>query len=119
MLANSTSKSEPSETSLKQFMNLETTIQPRLWDVIRASIESRNFSAAVLDAIHFLSDVIRERSGLEGDGVALIGAAFGGNSPKLKVNRLQTESEQNVQRGVESLLRGVFQAIRNPRSLSE
>lgn len=93
-------------------MNLETTIQPRLWDVIRASIESRNFSAAVLDAIHFLSDVIRERSGLEGDGVALIGAAFGGNSPKLKVNRLQTESEQNVQRGVESLLRGIFQAVR-------
>lgn len=97
-------------------MNLETTIQPRLWEVIRGSIEPRNFSAAVLDAIHFLSDVIRERSGLDGDGVALIGAAFGGSSPKLKVNRLQTESEQNVQRGVESLLRGVFQAIRNPRS---
>lgn len=97
-------------------MNLETSLQPRLWEVIRNNVESRNFSGAVLDAIHFLSDVIRERSGLEGDGVALIGAAFGGASPKLKVNRLQTESEQNVQRGVESLLRGVFQAIRNPRS---
>ncbi|MDX6385006.1 MAG: hypothetical protein QOK48_2579, partial [Blastocatellia bacterium] len=97
-------------------MNLETTLQPRLWEVVRGSIESRNFSTAILDAIHFLSEVIRERSGLEGDGVALIGAAFGGNSPKLKVNRLQTESDQNVQRGTESLLRGVFQAIRNPRS---
>ncbi len=97
-------------------MNLETKLEPRLWDAVRTSIEGRRFSNAVLDAIHFLSDVIRERAGLEGDGVALIGAAFGGASPKLKVNRLQTESEQNVQKGIESLLRGVYQAIRNPRS---
>jgi uncharacterized protein (TIGR02391 family) len=97
-------------------MNLETRLEPPLWEAVRASIEARNFSAAVLDSIHYLSDVIRERSGLEGDGVALVGAAFGGNAPKLKVNRLQTESEQNVQRGVEALLRGVYQAIRNPRS---
>jgi uncharacterized protein (TIGR02391 family) len=97
-------------------MNLETKLEPRLWDAVRTSIEGRRFSNAVLDAVHFLSDVIRERSGLEGDGVGLIGAAFGGASPKLKVNRLQTESEQNVQKGIESLLRGVYQAIRNPRS---
>jgi uncharacterized protein (TIGR02391 family) len=97
-------------------MNLETKLEPRLWDAVRTSLEGRHFSNAVLDAVHFLSDVIRERSGLEGDGVALIGAAFGGASPKLKVNRLQTESEQNVQRGIESILRGVYLAIRNPRS---
>ena len=97
-------------------MNIETRVEPRLWTVVRSSVESRQFTNAVLDAVHFLSDVIRERSGLEGDGVALIGQAFGGNNPKLKVNRLQTESEQNVQRGVESLLRGIYQAIRNPRS---
>ena len=62
------------------------------------------------------SGILGGRSGLDSDGVALVGAAFGGSSPKLKVNRLQTESEQNVQRGVESLLRGIYQALRNPRS---
>jgi uncharacterized protein (TIGR02391 family) len=97
-------------------MNLETSLEPRLWEAVRASLEARKFTGAILDAIHLLTDVIRERSGLEGDGVALIGSAFGGSSPKLKVNRLQTESEQNVQRGVEALLRGLYQAIRNPRS---
>jgi len=97
-------------------MNLETRLEPRLWEAVRASVEARKFTGAILDAIHLLSDVIRERSGLEGDGVPLVGAAFGGASPKLKVNRLQTESGQNVQRGVEALLRGVYQAIRNPRS---
>lgn len=97
-------------------MNLETRLDSRLWEVVRSSLEARNYTAAILDAIHLLTDIIRERSGLEEDGVALIGSAFGGASPKLKVNRLQTESEQNVQRGTEALLRGVYQAIRNPRS---
>jgi uncharacterized protein (TIGR02391 family) len=97
-------------------MNLETKLESRLWEAVRVSAEARQFTNAVLDGIHFLSDVIRERSGLEGDGASLVGQAFGGASPKLKVNRLQTESEQNVQRGVEALLRGVYQAIRNPRS---
>lgn len=97
-------------------MNLETRLDVRLWDAISESMEARKFSTAVLDSIHMLSDVIRERSGLEGDGVALAGAAFGGTKPKLKVNRLQTESEQNVQRGIEAILRGIYQAIRNPRS---
>jgi uncharacterized protein (TIGR02391 family) len=97
-------------------MNLETRLEPRLWEAIRTSAEGRNFKAAVLDGIHLLSDVIRERSGADGDGVALVGAAFGGNNPKLKVNRLQTESEQNVQKGIEAMLRGLYQAIRNPLS---
>jgi uncharacterized protein (TIGR02391 family) len=97
-------------------MNLETAVEPRLWEAVRASIEARQYTPAILDSIHLLTDVIRERSCLEGDGVALIGAAFGGNSPKLKVNRLQTESEQNIQRGMEAMLRGLYQAIRNPRS---
>jgi uncharacterized protein (TIGR02391 family) len=97
-------------------MNLETRLESRLWDAVQASVEARNYKSAILDAIHFLTDTIRERSGLEGDGVALVGAAFGGASPKLKVNRLQTESELNVQKGVESLLRGLYQAVRNPRA---
>lgn len=97
-------------------MNLETRLESQLWESIRTSYEARNYTAAILDAIHFLSDLIRECAGLEGDGVALVGEAFGGKTPRLKVNRLQTESEQNVQKGIEALLRGIYQAIRNPRS---
>jgi uncharacterized protein (TIGR02391 family) len=65
--------------------------------------------------MRFLSDLLRERTDLESDGAALVGEAFGGNSPKLKVNSLRTESERNVQKGLEQLLRGMYQAVRNPR----
>lgn len=97
-------------------MNLETEIDPELWKTIQTQYEKQNFTDAIKDAIYYLSNLIRERTGLENDGVSLIGQAFGGNSPKLKVNQMQTESEINIQKGVEQILRGIYQAIRNPRS---
>lgn len=97
-------------------MNLQTKLDERLWDAIRSTYESQNYSAAILDAIHFLSELIRERSGLDGDGANLVGRAFGGKTPVLKINSLNTESERNVQAGIEQLLRGIYQAVRNPRS---
>jgi uncharacterized protein (TIGR02391 family) len=97
-------------------VNLETKIDESLWNAIQASYSAKNYTSAILDAIFYLSNVIRERTGLESDGVALAGSAFGGKNPKLKVNKLQTESDWNVQKGVEQLLRGLYQGIRNPRS---
>lgn len=87
-------------------MNLETKLDPRLWDAIRASYENRNFTGAILDAMYFLSDLVRERTGLESDGVALVGQAFGGNAPKLKVSPLQTESDWNLQKELNNSLGG-------------
>ena len=97
-------------------LNIETKIDEFLWNSIQSSYSSRNYTASIIDAIFFLSNAIRERSGLESDGVALIGAAFGGKNPKLKVNKLQTESDWNIQKGIGQLLRGIYQGIRNPRS---
>ncbi len=97
-------------------MNLETRIDTRLWDAVRISYENRNFTGLIQDSMYFLTDLIREKTGLEGDGASLVGQAFGGRSPLLKVNKLQTESEKNEQKGVEQIIRGLYQAIRNPRS---
>jgi uncharacterized protein (TIGR02391 family) len=97
-------------------MNLEVLLTENLWKSIQSSYERRDYTASILDAIHFLTSLIREKTGLDGDGVSLVGRAFGGKSPKLKVNNLQTESEKNIQAGVEQLLRGLYSAIRNPRS---
>ena len=97
-------------------MNLQATISTELWNSISSVYEGGNFSHAVLEAIHHVTNVIRDRSGIDGDGAALVGQSLGGETPKLRVNALQTESERSVQKGIEQLLRGVYLSIRNPRS---
>ena len=97
-------------------MGLQGQIDARLWSSVQKSFEEGDFTGSVQDGFYFLSDLIRNKSGCESDGVALIGAAFGGANPVVKINALQTESEQSEQRGLEQLLRGLYIAIRNPRS---
>lgn len=96
--------------------NLETIIAEGLWGAIESHYKANDYTNAIRDGVFYLSDVIRKRTGFASDGVTLVGQAFGGKRPKLKVNKLQTESDWNVQKGIESILRGIYQAIRNPRS---
>jgi uncharacterized protein (TIGR02391 family) len=97
-------------------MSLATSIDSRLWASVQNAYEAGNYTGAILDSIHYLSELIRNKSGLDSDGHPLVGGAFGGQNPIIKVNALHTESEKDEQRGVEFLLRGVYTAIRNPRS---
>ncbi len=97
-------------------MNLQTTIPDILWLAIADAYQAENYSHAILNAIHCVSSILRERAGIDGDGAALAGMALGGESPKLKLNALQTESDKNVQKGIEHILRGIYIGIRNPRS---
>lgn len=97
-------------------MSLQSKIDPRLWKAIEKSFEDSDYSGAILDSFYFLSDLIRAKSGFESDGAALIGAAFGGQNPLVKINSCKTESEISEQKGIEQLLRGLYLAIRNPRS---
>lgn len=97
-------------------LNLETYLDQRLWNAIDNCYANRNYTGSIIDAIHFLGNLIREKTGLKSDGVILIGEAFGGKSPKLKINKLETDSDINEQKGVEQILRGIYQGIRNPRS---
>ncbi|MEO5924790.1 MAG: TIGR02391 family protein [Bryobacteraceae bacterium] len=97
-------------------MNLQSRLDSRLWNTISASYENRDYRNAILDSMHFLSQVIRDKTGLDSDGTGLVGEAFGTGTPLLKVTPMQTESDKNIQRGVEAILRGLYHAVRNPRS---
>lgn len=99
--------------------DLKGLIEERLWNFIKRNYSSENYTNAVLDSVQFIGDVIREKSGLDSDGNNLVGAAFGGKSPKIKLNKLKTETEKNIQKGIESILRGIYSAYRNPRSHSK
>ncbi len=97
-------------------MSLQGNVNVRLWETVQSAYEAGNYTDAILDSIRYLSELIRNKSGLESDGNALVGSAFGGLAPIVKVNTLQTESEKDEQRGIEQLIRGIYTGIRNPRT---
>lgn len=97
-------------------MEIKNEISSELWDNIKKNYETDNYSGAILDAVFSLTDTIRNKTGLEGDGANLVGQAFGGDNPRIKLNKLQTDSEKDVQRGTQEILKGIYTAIRNPRS---
>jgi uncharacterized protein (TIGR02391 family) len=97
-------------------MNLQSEIKPELWEAIFQQYNAENYSNAIISAFHYLRDLIRDSANVDGDGAALIGQAFGGNPPRLRINKFETESQKDEQKGFESILRGLYQGIRNPRT---
>jgi uncharacterized protein (TIGR02391 family) len=97
-------------------MNLQTLVKPELWQAVARTYEAGNYTHAIIEATHFLTNVIREKANVGGDGASLVGQALGGNSPKLKINKLQTESERDEQKGIQQIISGMYQGIRNKRS---
>jgi uncharacterized protein (TIGR02391 family) len=99
-----------------KIMNLQSLIRPELWTAISDTYEAGNYTHAIRDAFQYMTEIIREKSGLDGDGEQLVGKAFGGESPKLRINKLQTVTERDIQQGLLHILIGMYKGIRNPRS---
>ena len=69
---------------------------------------------AVFEACKGLAQRIREMSGANGDGAALIDQVFSIEQPLLAFNSLRTETEKSEHKGFAALLKGCFAAGRNP-----
>lgn len=97
-------------------MELQKEIAPELHGAIKVHYDAGLYSNAIIDAMKVLTELIRTKSKLDGDGANLIGQAFGGNAPPIKISPMQKISEIDEQRGFEQLLRGLYIGIRNPRT---
>ena len=88
-----------------------------LWEAIKTNYDNKNYSGAIKDSIIYLTNVIRDKTGLERwMALFLLDKLLGGKDPRIRLNKLQTDSEKDVQKGIQELLRGVYSAIRNPRN---
>ena len=96
-------------------MNPQEFIDEKLWQEIKRNYLNEQYSNAVLDGVQYIGDLIRGMSGEDGDGYNLIGRVFNTKNPKIKVNRLRTQTERDIQNGVMLLLQGFYRAIRNER----
>ena len=97
-------------------MDLSDVVSEDIYSVIKNKYDNQLYSDAILDSFKYLTNIIREESKVGGDGAGLIGQAFGGQSPKIKINKMETTSERDEQKGYEQILRGIYCGIRNPRA---
>jgi len=89
-------------------------VHPIIWQFCKAELLQENYFHAVFEATKSLAQKIRELSGLQSDGLALIDQAFSQNNPRIAFSRLETETERSEHRGFAMLLKGCFAAVRNP-----
>jgi uncharacterized protein (TIGR02391 family) len=71
---------------------------------------------AVFEAAKGLAERVRDMTGLDEDGATLVKDVFEGVNPMIVFNSLRTNTERNEQRGLASLMKGVFSAFRNPEA---
>lgn len=80
----------------------------------RKELMQENYFHAVFEASKGLAQRIRELSGVQADGAALIDKVFSVEKPILAINSLQTETEKSEHKGFAALLKGCFATVRNP-----
>lgn len=80
----------------------------------RGELLQDNYFHAVFEATKGLAQRIRDMSGIQADGAALVDRVFSIERPVLAINSLQTETEKSKHKGFASLLKGCFAAARNP-----
>lgn len=90
------------------------SIHPEVLKYCRAELLQDNYFHAVFEAAKGLAQRIRDLSGTQLDGAALVDAVFPIERPKLAFSSLQTETEKSEHKGFAMLLKGCFGAIRNP-----
>ena len=89
-------------------------IHPEVVKYCKPELLQDNYFHAVLEASKGLAQRIRELSGIDGDGAALVDKVFSVERPDLALNTLRTETERSEHKGFASLLKGCFAAARNP-----
>jgi uncharacterized protein (TIGR02391 family) len=80
----------------------------------RTELLQNNYFHAVFEASKGLAQRIRDLSGIEGDGAALVDKVFSIENPILALNFLKSDTEKSEHKGFAQLLKGCLAAVRNP-----
>jgi uncharacterized protein (TIGR02391 family) len=92
---------------------IDRQVHPDVLKFCRAELLQDNYFHAVFEATKSVADKIRQKSGLTEDGAELVDRAFGGNTPILAFNTLQTPTERSEHTGLMNLIKGLFGTFRN------
>ncbi len=87
---------------------------PRSFRYCSEQLVAEDCFYAVLEASKGMAERVREMTGMDPDGHALVDAALLGQDPRVALNCRRTDTERNEQKGVANLMKGCFSAFRNP-----
>lgn len=89
-------------------------LHPEVLQYCRTQLMQNNYFHAAFEATKGLAQRMREASGIDADGAALVDRVFSIEQPILAINTLRTETERSEHKGFAALLKGCFAAVRNP-----
>lgn len=102
------------DRSLALFDTLVTVEELR--SATRELFKDGHYANSVERAFICIDNAVRRKSDLTLTGDRLMRNAFSANNPRLQLNRLQNESDENEQRGYMDIFAGAMVGIRNPRA---
>lgn len=111
--ATNLSEAEARASHLKDNL-LKRNLHPELLRFCRAELVADNYFHAVLEACKSIAETIRTITGLASDGAILVDEALSGDNPRIKINKLSSETKRSEQRGFVNLTKGLFGTFRNP-----
>lgn len=88
-------------------------IHPKIYQYCNSELITENYFHSIFEAVKSIAEEIRKQTNLTLDGSELIERSLSINTPLLKINSLQTETEQSEQKGFANLIKGVFGMFRN------
>jgi uncharacterized protein (TIGR02391 family) len=98
--------------------NFRALLHPAVSRHALPHFDAGHLREAVLNGVLAVFDLLRERTGLDGDGAVLVSQALSLENPKLIFSELSTESGRNDQKGFLQILQGAYLGIRNPKAHS-
>ncbi len=96
----------------------EHLLHPAVAESSLELFKSEHYREAVLNSIVAIFDLIRNRTGIDADGAALVNRAFSLSDPYLVLSEIDTDSGQNDQKGFIQMFSGSYLGIRNPKAHS-
>lgn len=88
-------------------------IHSKIYEYCNSELITENYFHSVFEAVKSIAEEIRQKTNLTLDGAELIDKALSITNPLIKINLLQTETEQSEQKGFSNLIKGVFGMFRN------
>ena len=93
-----------------------TLLHPSVAEVALPRFRSRYYQEAVECSIKVINQQIRDRTGLDMDGVPLMQTAFSPQTPLLVFDSLDTKTGRSIQQGYMQMFVGTILAVRNPKA---